>query len=203
MKTAIYCRVSTRKQTNDNQELILVEYAKRSGWDYELFTEQESTRGTRPIKQELLRRLRNKEFDTLCVLKLDRWGRSATELAMEIKELYEKGVSFVSLRDNIDLSTATGKLQFAMIAAFAEFERDLIRERTLDGLARAKSEGKVLGRKKGSKDSYPRKRTGYWLRHTSKKTRDKYQGGIIEEIPHTPEGANIRPIIAAVEKKVG
>ena len=77
---------------------------------------------------------------------MDRWARSLPELAIEIKELIDKGISFISLNDSIDLSTATGRLQFHIICAFAEFERDLIRERTLDGLERARQQGKRLGR---------------------------------------------------------
>lgn len=159
-------RVSTRSQTTDNQKKILLERAKNEGWDFELFEEQESTRKTRPIKYQLMQRLRNKEFDTLVFLKLDRWGRSLKELTDEILELNEKGINIISIRDNIDLSTATGKLQFNIICSFAEFERELIRERTLDGLSRAKSQGKTLGRPKGSKDTKKRRKSGYWLRHT-------------------------------------
>lgn len=164
MKVALYCRVSTQEQTTDNQKLILVEHAKRQGWDYTLHTETESTRKTRPVKYALMHDLRNKKFDAVCVLKLDRWGRSMLELSTEIKELYEKGVKFISINDNIDLTTANGRLQFNIIASFAEFERDLIRDRTLDGLARAKAQGKQLGRPKGAKDKKVRKKGGYFAR---------------------------------------
>ena len=165
MKVAIYCRVSTGRQTNENQKLILKKHAETMEWDYEMFEEKESTRKRRPIKWNLMKRLRSREFDAVCVLKLDRWGRSITELALELQELTDKGVSFISIRDNIDLTTATGKLQFHMISAFAEFERDLNLERTLDGLARARAQGKRIGRPPGSKDTYKRKRSGYWLKH--------------------------------------
>lgn len=172
-KIAIYCRVSTREQNTDNQKYILLDYAKTQDWDFELFEEKESTRKTRPIKYELLRRLRNKEFDGVCVLKLDRWGRSTIELANEITELKDKGIDFISLRDNIDLSTASGQLQFNIISAFAQFERDIIRERTKDGLERAKREGKTLGRPKGSKDKKKRSKGGYYVRHMNTKEKIK------------------------------
>ncbi len=168
-KVALYCRVSTREQNTDNQKIILIEYAKSQNWDFDIFEEKESTRKTRPIKYDLLQKLRKKEFDAVCVLKLDRWGRSTIELAGEIQELKEKGIDFISLRDNIDLSTASGQLQFNIISAFAQFERDIIRERTLDGLARAKAEGKKLGRPKGSKDKTPRQKSGYWLKYYNEK----------------------------------
>ena len=165
MKVALYARVSTSAQTTENQRLLLEEYAKRQGWEYEYIEEQESTRKTRPKKYELLQRLRNKEFEAVCVLKIDRWARSLTELTNEVTELYQKGVKFISIRDNIDLTTATGRLQFNIMASFAEFEREIIRERTLDGLARAKAENKSLGRPQGKKDSQPRKKGGYYLRY--------------------------------------
>ena len=146
MKIAIYCRVSKRDMHPENQLIKLKEYADKQGWEHEIFEEKESTRKTRPVKESLLKRLRAREFDGLLIYKLDRWARSLPELALEIKELSERGIIFISLNDSIDLSTATGRLQFYIICAFAEFERDLIRERTLDGLERARAEGKTLGR---------------------------------------------------------
>ena len=165
MKIAIYCRVSTTEQTTENQTLRLTEYAERMNWTYDVYEETESTRNTRPIKYKLFQKLRAKEYDAVLVYKLDRWARSSTELINEITELYEKGIPFISLSDNVDLSTSAGKLQFHILSAFAEFERNLIRERTLEGLKRAKKQGKTLGRPKGSKDKKLRKKGGYYLRH--------------------------------------
>ena len=167
MIVALYCRVSTQEQNTDNQHIILEKHAIRQGWVYTVFDETESTRKTRPIKAMLMQMLRDKKYDAVCVLKLDRWGRSMLELSTEIKELYEKGVKFISINDNIDLTTANGRLQFNIIASFAEFERDLIRDRTLDGLARAKAQGKQLGRPKGAKDKKVRKKGGYYARQRS------------------------------------
>ncbi len=146
MKIAIYCRVSKRDMHPENQLIKLRDYAEKNGWEYEVFEEKESTRKTRPVKEEVLRKLRAKEFDGLLILKLDRWARSLPELALEVQELVDKGITFISLNDSIDLSTATGRLQFHILSAFAQFERDLIRERTLDGLERARQQGKNLGR---------------------------------------------------------
>jgi DNA invertase Pin-like site-specific DNA recombinase len=168
-KIAIYCRVSTRDQNPDNQKIILVERAKRENWDYEVFEEKESTRKTRPVKYKLMQMLRRKEYDGVCVLKLDRWARSMLELTNEITELYEKNILFISHRENIDFSTSLGKLQFNIIAAFAQFERDMISERTKDGLARAALEGRKGGRPKGSKDKKPRRKSGYYVRHMNTK----------------------------------
>jgi len=165
MRFALYCRVSTREQHPENQKPQLEEYAKRMGYEYVIFEETESTRKTRPVKNDLLNRLRQKEFDGVIVLKLDRWARSLAELVIDVQELIDKGLVFISLRDNIDLSTATGKLQFHIISAFAEFERSIIRERTMDGLSRARAQGKVLGRPRGKKDSKKRDTFGYHQRY--------------------------------------
>ena len=174
-KVALYVRVSTGRQTTENQKLILEKHALRMDWNYVIYEEQESTRKTRPVKQELMTKLREGVYDAVCVLKLDRWGRSLAELALEIKELVDKRVCFISLRDNIDLSTATGQLQFHIICAFAEFERELIRERTLDGIARAKADGKHCGRPPGAKDKKKRRKSGYHLFHALPETRKKYE----------------------------
>lgn len=165
MRVALYARVSTGGQDTKNQLPALTRYAEAQGWDAVLFEEQESARGTRPIKQEVLRALRAGEFAGVVVWKLDRWGRSVSELVREIHELTERGRFFASITDNIDLSTATGKLHLTILAAFAEFEKNLISERTREALARKKAEGVQLGRPKGSKDKKQRRRSGYWKRY--------------------------------------
>jgi len=170
---AIYIRVSDKRLTHENQRLTLTAYAKAKGWDYEVFEEVESTRKTRPIKEALLQRLRKKEFAGVIVYKIDRWARSTAELILEVADLYERGIYFIATSQNVDLSSSSGKLQFTILAAFAEFEREIIRERTLEGLARAKSQGKSLGRPKGSKDARPRRKSGYLLRYA--KNADKHK----------------------------
>ena len=169
MKTAIYCRVSTHKQTNENQKGRLIAYAEEKGWVYDVFEEVESSRKTRPIKQELLHKLRKGEFEQVVVYKLDRWARSSRELLLEIQELCDKGIGFLSLSDNLDFSTSAGRLHFQILAAFSEFERNLISERTIEGIARTKQQGTRLGRPKGSKDSKPRPKNGYYLRELNKR----------------------------------
>jgi len=179
MRVALYCRVSTDKQTTENQKLRLVEYAERNNYTYEVFDEVESTRKTRPVKQALLGKLRAKEYDAVVVYKLDRWARSSTELILDTKELIDKGVGFISISDNLDFSTASGKLHFQILCAFAEFERSLISERTREGLYRTKQQGKKLGRPKGSKDKVKgaRRKSGYVLREANKrKAKDELRG---------------------------
>ncbi len=177
MKVALYIRVSTENQTTENQRIRLEEYAKSNNWKYDLFDEVESTRKTRPVKQALLTKLRANEYDAVLVYKLDRWARSSTELILETKELIDKGVGFISISDNLDFTTASGKLHFQILSAFAEFERSLISERTKEGLKRAKSQGKQLGRPKGSKDKNKRRKSGNILREANKrKLKDENNG---------------------------
>ena len=88
---------------------------------------------------------------------------------METKEIISKGVSFISLSESLDFTSAAGNLQFQILSAFANYEREIIRERTMEGLNRAKTEGKKLGRPKGSKDKKSHARSGYILREAKKR----------------------------------
>jgi len=146
MKVAIYARVSMTDQTTETQLYALKNYAERMGWDYEIFEEIMSTRKTRPVQYGLYSRLLKKEYDGLLIYKFDRWARSTSELVNHMRDFESRGVRFISYTENVDLGTSTGKLLFTIIAAMAEFERELIRERTLAGLARARAQGKKLGR---------------------------------------------------------
>jgi len=167
---ALYLRVSTSEQTVENQRRKLVEYAENNGYTYDIYKEVESSRKTRPVKQALLQKLRKKEYDAVALYKLDRWARSSTELIMDTKELLDKGVGFISISDNLDFSTAAGKLHFHILSAFAEFERELIRERTVTALQRKKAEGYIFqGRPKGAKDRKKRKTDGYYEREARKR----------------------------------
>lgn len=179
-KVALYARVSMSNgtQTTENQKIRLEEFARLKGWEYDIYEETESTRKTRPVKQSLLERLRKNEYDSVVIYKLDRWARSSTELILDTKELLDKGIGFISISDNLDFSTAAGKLHFQILSAFAEFERELIRERTIEGIRRAKLRGKSPGRPKGSKDKKPRRKSGYILREASKKQQQDAEKGI-------------------------
>ena len=168
-KAVIYIRTSTIDQHPENQRLELESYAKRENLDYTIFEEQESTRKTRPIKQKIMNQLRDKKFTTLIIWKLDRWGRSINELVNDLKELTDKRIKIISIKEHIDYSSASGQLFANMLSAFADYEREIIRERTLLGLERAKKEGKQLGRPKGSKDKKIRRKSGYWKRWSDKK----------------------------------
>ena len=167
-KYALYARVSTTDQSNQNQIDRLRQYADAQGWSYDVFEEKESSRKTRPVKAELLAKLRHQHYHGVIIYRLDRWARSSKELLLEIDELTRRGIDFISLADNLDFSTAQGKLHFQILSAFAEFERSLISERTKLALARI-SQTKKLGRPAGSKDKRKRKADGYILREYNKK----------------------------------
>jgi putative DNA-invertase from lambdoid prophage Rac len=181
-KIALYSRVSTADQTTENQVIRLKEYAVSKGLEYDTYTEVMSSRKTRPVKAGLLQKLRNGDYDCVVVFKLDRWARSSTELILEAKELTDRGIGFISLSDNIDFSTAAGKLHFQILSAFAEFERSLISERTKEGLHRAKTQGKTLGRPPGAKDRKKRKKSGYLLRMAGERQQADQEKGIYNSL---------------------
>ncbi len=183
-KYALYSRVSTDQQHTENQKRLLVEYADRHGYDFDLYEEQMTTRKTRPVKQDVLYKLRQKVYKGVIIWRLDRWARSSRELLLEIQELHDKGIVFISINDNIDLNSPTGKLQFQILSAFAEFERNLISERTKEGLARAKAEGKKLGRPWGAKDKGNRRKSGYILKEALKRKRKDEIENVYKPVEH-------------------
>jgi DNA invertase Pin-like site-specific DNA recombinase len=148
MKVALYARVSMAlKQNPENQLLELRKWAKNSNNEViGEFIDETSSKDTRPNKELVLKKMRLNECDGVAFWSLDRWGRTASELIFELEEFSKSGKSLISLKEGIDLSTAAGRLMANMLAIMANFERDRIRERTLLGLARAKAQGKKLGR---------------------------------------------------------
>ncbi len=172
MKIYLYCRVSKRLgQTVENQIPILENWAKAQGYDYEVITEQESTRKARPVRESIIQHLRTREIDGVACVRLDRWLRSFADV-VTIKELVDKGCLFFFVNQGFHFSknnnNAMTSLQLNMLSAFAEFERELIRERTFEGLDRARREGRLLGRPKGRKDTKKRRVSGYHLRYAAK-----------------------------------
>ncbi len=152
-RVAIYVRTSKTDQVLENQTIPLKQYCERMDYTYEIFEEQESTRKTRPIQWDLYNRLLKKHYDGLIIYKFDRWARSTKELIEHIENLLDKGIFVYSYTENFDLKTSMGRAMLTIISAFAQLERDIIRERTIAGLERAKAQGKKLGR--------PRKKRGY------------------------------------------
>jgi DNA invertase Pin-like site-specific DNA recombinase len=169
-KVAIYARVSTEEQFLGTQVEAMSGYCQRQGWEFEVFQEKISgTEDSRPILNALLQRLRLKEFEILMVYKLDRLGRSLQHLLNVLHELELNGVSFVSMGEGFDTRTPQGKFFFQIAGAFAEFERNLISERTKVRMAYLKKHGKHCGRPAGSKDKGDRRKSGYYLRWAGKK----------------------------------
>lgn len=154
-----YARVSTVGQNLSSQEDAINRYAAELGEECRIYSEKESSRNKRPQLEQALDNLR--KGDTLVVYKLDRLARSTKELFEITERLTEMGVQFVSLNDSIDTSTAVGKAMFGMLAIFAEFEREMIRERTVAGLEAARRRGRVGGRPTVSADVKRRVRALY------------------------------------------
>jgi len=147
-RVGLYARVSTNdQQTIPLQIRALREYAARRGWTIALqVKEVGSGASERQLREELLDAARRREIDVVLVWRLDRWGRSVTDLLATLQELEHLGVGFVSLTEALDLTTPAGRAMAALLAVFAEFEREILRERVRAGLAHARQNGKRLGR---------------------------------------------------------
>ena len=155
MKIALYMRVSTEDQENRNQELRLQEVAQAHGWDIvETFQDKESGgKRSRPGLEEMIKGARSGDFNGVVAVKVDRIARSLQDLLEIAGTLGSYGVDLFFTDQDLDISSSQGKLMFQILGAFAEYERDIIKDRTKAGLRRAKREGKKLGRPKihGSK----------------------------------------------------
>jgi DNA invertase Pin-like site-specific DNA recombinase len=158
VRVALYARVSKAKdQTNENQLLELHKWAANNGHEVVgEWVDEASSRDLRPQKEALRKRLLMGEAKAVAFASLDRWGRSMGELISDLDEFTARGVAVYSMREALSFDSAAGVLQARILAAFAAFERDRIRERTMQGLDRARAEGKKLGRPKGVKETRPR-----------------------------------------------
>ena len=122
-------------------------YAERKGWQIALMVEEVGSGAkARPRREELLRAARRREIDVIVVWRLDRWGRSLVDLIGTLQELTVMKVGFVSLSEALDLTTPSGRAFAGMLAVFAEFERDILRDRVKAGIAQARKEGRPHGR---------------------------------------------------------
>ena len=179
VKAALYLRVSTSEQTILNQELELKEYCKRNDIEIHKIYRDEGVSGAKTSRPELdlmLKDMRERKFDCVIAWKLDRLGRSVQHLLQILEELNNKEIRLIITDMNIDTGTSQGKFFFTIIGAVAELERNIIRERIMSGLKRRKSQGKPLGRQKGSKDKSQRSKKGYfdrWANHKKAKWHNK------------------------------
>ena len=150
IRIAIYARGSTLNSQNPDLQLAEIrEYASRRGWtlvgeyvDLGISGSKES----RPELNRMMKDAHRRRFDAVVCWKLDRLGRSLKHLVTTIEDLALYGVSFVSLRDSLDLSTPSGRLMMHIIGAMAEFERELIGERVTAGIQAARKRGVKIGR---------------------------------------------------------
>ena len=152
MRVGLYARVSTHdQQTLPMQLEQMKEYIKNRKWKLAVeFQEIGSGAKTRPKREELLKMARRCEIDAMLVWKLARFGRSLVDLVTSLNELRTLDVVFVSLTESLDFSTPSGRAMAGMLSTFAEFERDIIRERVKAGIANARERGKSHGRPKSA-----------------------------------------------------
>lgn len=147
-RVGLYARVSTSdQQTLPMQLRALREYAVRRGWTIVTqVKEVGSGASRRQAREKLIEAARRREIDVVLVWRLDRWGRSVTDLLATLQELEHLGVGFVSLTEALDLTTPAGRAMAGLLAVFAAFEREILGERVRAGLAHARANGKRLGR---------------------------------------------------------
>jgi putative DNA-invertase from lambdoid prophage Rac len=147
-RVAIYARVSTHdQQTLEMQVEAMSAYIKNRGWMIAKSVEDVGSGAReRPGRESLLMAARRREIDVMVVWRLDRWGRSVADLMTTLRELSDLGVGFVSLTEALDPTTPSGRAMAGMLAIFAEFEREILRERVRAGIAQARKEGRPHGR---------------------------------------------------------
>jgi DNA invertase Pin-like site-specific DNA recombinase len=144
----LYCRVSTIEQNTDAQEAEIKNYTQSRGWGVKgVFKDKASgAAGSRPALDQLMAQCKRGQADVVLVWKFDRFARSVSHLLSALQIFKDCGVEFVSVSEQIDTSTPTGKLVFTVLGAVSELERTLIAERTRLGLQQARRRGKILGR---------------------------------------------------------
>jgi len=169
-KAAIYVRVSTDEQDPEHQVRVLETFASQQNIKvHKIYKDVVSgAKSSRPALNDLMFDSRAGLFNMVLVWKLDRLGRSLKHLIGIVEEWNQRNIDFVCISQNIDTRTSGGKLVFHIFGAIAEFERELISERTKLGMKKALKEGRV-GRPKGKKDSQPRNKSGYYVRYMTKK----------------------------------
>jgi DNA invertase Pin-like site-specific DNA recombinase len=150
-RVGLYARVSTLDRGQDTEVQLheLRSYAQARGWTIASEYVDKGQSGAKDRRPELDRMLgdaRKRKIDLILCQRLDRLGRSLKHLILTLDELQALGVGFISYSENLDLTTSTGRLMFQLLGAFAEFERNLIRERVVSGLRNARAKGTRLGR---------------------------------------------------------
>jgi len=147
-RAGLYARVSTHdQQTLPMQLRAMRDYARKRRWTVTVeIKDVGSGASARPQREALMAAARRREVDLVLVWRLDRWGRSLVDLVNTLQELNALEVGFVSLSEALDLTTPSGRALAGMLAVFAEFERDILRDRVKAGIAQARIDGKPHGR---------------------------------------------------------
>ena len=151
-RVVIYARVSTLDQTVDNQLIELRDHCSKMGWEIVKEYKDEGLSGTlsrdkRPSFNEMIKDGYRKKFDLVVCWDISRIGRSMKELIMFLSDMKDRDIGICSVRQGFDTSTTMGEMMFQFVGILSSWEREMIRERTLAGLDRAKKDGKTLGRK--------------------------------------------------------
>jgi DNA invertase Pin-like site-specific DNA recombinase len=156
MKAAIYARVSTNQQDTQNQLIELRRYCQARGWEAVEFVDHGLSgalgEDKRPSLKALMDASRRKQISAVICWDFSRFARSMRHLVEALDVFRAWGISFISIREGIDTSTANGRLVFGIFASLAEFERELIRERVLLGLQKVRASGRKLGRPRATVD---------------------------------------------------
>jgi len=150
VRVALYARVSTSDQTCENQLLELRRYAEARGWSAVEYVDHgvSGAKDRRPALDQLIADVRRHRVNAVVCWRLDRLGRNLRHLVLMLDEWQARGIAFVTLGEGIDTSTPAGRLVAGVLASIAEFERARIQERIRAGLARARAQGKRLGRRR-------------------------------------------------------
>ena len=148
MKVGLYARVSTQdQQTLALQREAMEVYVQQRAWEIAVLVEEIGSGGRERWQREaLMRAARRRAIDAIIVWRLDRWGRSLADLVGTLHELQALGVGFISLSEALDFATPTGRAMAGLLAIFAEFEREILRERVKAGIAQARKRGTPHGR---------------------------------------------------------
>ena len=147
-RAGLYARVSTHdQQTLPMQLAAMRQYVRKRGWTVAIEVQEVASGAKeRPERQRLIDAAKRRDVDAIIVWRLDRWGRSVADLVTTLHDLTTVDVGFISLNEALDLTTPSGRALAGMLAVFAEFERDILRDRVRAGIAQARKEGKPHGR---------------------------------------------------------
>ena len=143
----LYLRVSTAQQQSDSQAAELRQYAEKRGWECRIYSDvQSGAKENRPGLENLLADARRRRIDVIVVWALDRLARSLKHLLTLLEEFQRLNLDFVCLKQDLDTSTAAGRLTYHVLGAVAEFEREILRSRVRMGIAEARRRGRRIGR---------------------------------------------------------